>query len=364
MRMSSETVAMLPRLNVKDLIILEEIGHGSFAKVRLAQTRTGEKLCVKIVPRSKIAKRKDLEHLSQEVSVLSSIHHPNIVRYLGSGFDDSGFYIFMEYCEGMTLLDYINLHKRLKDQSARNIARKILTVLAFLHSHSIYHRDIKPENIIIMENEDIKLIDFGLCSAECNDYLSTFCGSVKYSAPELILKQPYLGASADIWSAGIVIYAMVLGELPWKNINAGNLTNDIINKPIDPPPPCTPICANLLKIMLNKNPRARPSAATALTHQWFRIGQPTLEEAQPTLAPKATPCVMQFSDVSTKVKYSKRRLLEQTTLRKGGSMDIFPLEEDQNTGTDVGISHVSSLRVGCSDAKPKRRQLRPPATFL
>lgn len=282
--------------------IISVLGAGSFSKVLLATHNTGAKLCVKVIQKSTLNGEKDLQHLSHEISVLSSIRHPNIVSYYGMTQDEAKYVIFMEYCEGVSLLDYIRRRGHICETTARKIARDLLSVLAFLHKHNIYHRDIKPENIMIMPGDRVKVIDFGLCSTEVTGNLNTFCGSLSYTAPEILQKRPYDGAAVDIWSAGIVIYAMVCGKLPWAGNNVSRLLASILYKDI-PAGSYSKECEALIRAMLNRDPTQRPSASEALDFPWLKGRLSDNDNEKPTGYTFTVP---------TGVRYSKRTLLTET----------------------------------------------------
>ncbi|OHT02539.1 hypothetical protein TRFO_30261 [Tritrichomonas foetus] len=163
----------------------------------------------------------------QEAAVMSKLDHPNIAKFYGIVEDSERYYLFMEYCEGQTLLDLINnCDEALPTITARHIFRQIIRAVSYLHEQGFCHRDIKPENIIIDSCHRIKLIDFGFSTplkkydpetqTETTNFLSSFCGSLYYVAPEVLMQNPYDGSLADVWSLGVVLYAMVFGRLPFE----------------------------------------------------------------------------------------------------------------------------------------------------
>ncbi|OHT09795.1 CAMK family protein kinase [Tritrichomonas foetus] len=197
-----------------------QIGVGGFSRVNIATNDQGQQLCVKIISKKRIARPKDIKHTQDEITALSSLSHPNIVKYHSFQTDENNIYIFMEFCQGKSLLKLINERNGLPDEVCKVIFKQLLETLNFLHENHICHRDIKPENIIVGSDYKIKLIDFGLCAINSeensNFLLNTFCGSLMYSAPEVIRKENYNGYQSDIWSAGVTLYAMVAARLPWR----------------------------------------------------------------------------------------------------------------------------------------------------
>lgn len=125
----------------------------------------------------------------------------------------------MELIEGMSLLTFLRSkdNRRLDEYEAKTIFQQILKAIHYCHSRSIYHRDIKLENIIICEKHQVKIIDFGFATfAPKNKYLNFFCGTPSYMAPEICHKRDYLGAGVDIWSSGILLYALICGHFPFQ----------------------------------------------------------------------------------------------------------------------------------------------------
>lgn len=101
---------------------------------------------------------------------------------------------------------------------ARKFFQQIISALEYTHVHKIAHRDLKPENLLLDENQNIKLIDFGLANSMKDSYaLKTACGSPNYAAPELISGKMYSGVEVDVWSCGVILYAMVCGSLPFDD---------------------------------------------------------------------------------------------------------------------------------------------------
>ena len=310
--------------------VIGELGHGSFSKVMLAEDQSGKKLCVKVIPKDRMSREKDLEHLTREICVLSSLRHPNIVRYYGSSEDEHNYSIYMEYCQGTSLLNFISRYKRLCDATARHIARRLLSVIDFLHRHHIYHRDIKPENIIILPNNDVKVVDFGLCAMTENEYLSTFCGTLSYTAPEILEHKCYSGAAVDVWSAGVVIYAMLQGDLPWSGTNALGLLTNMRQKPLMMNM-CSDECQKLLSAMLSRDPALRPSAYEALHSEWLSNHDddilPVDNIVEPRICHFAIPAGLKYKKRTFKRNYESQHQikLEQTRdTRKAASQKIRP----------------------------------------
>ena len=176
----------------------------------------------------------------------------------------------MEYCQGTSLLNFINSRASITERVSRIIFKQIIIALDFLHNEGIAHRDLKLENIIVSSSYDVKLIDFGFSSERANDcLLTTYCGSYYYSAPEVLDNQPYIGSAADMWSAGVILYTLVMGSLPFYDTSLPKLINKIMLGKYTLSTNVSMECADLLSKFICIDPKKRYTAAQALAHQWF-----------------------------------------------------------------------------------------------
>merc|ERR550534_3228350 len=125
----------------------------------------------------------------------------------------------MEYCNNGELFDYIVAKDKLNENEARGFFRQIVSALGFLHRNGFVHRDLRPENLLLDKNQKLKLIDFGLCARWSGELkkLKTCCGSPAYAAPELVMGKEYNGPEADVWSLGVLLYAILCGYLPFDD---------------------------------------------------------------------------------------------------------------------------------------------------
>jgi 5'-AMP-activated protein kinase catalytic alpha subunit len=135
----------------------------------------------------------------------------------------------MEYAEGGELFDYILKKKRLDEKEAVFFMQQILSGVEYIHKNGIVHRDLKPENLLLDHNKNIKIVDFGLSNQyKPNERLKTACGSPCYAAPEMIAGKKYECLGVDIWSCGIILYAMLCGFLPFEDPNTNKLYKKIM----------------------------------------------------------------------------------------------------------------------------------------
>ena len=251
--------------------ILNQIGQGSFSHVNLAKNiETREFLCVKIMNKRKFTNDVEVRSLKKEVRILSQIKHENIVKFYDFHEDLQNYYIFMEFCEGDNLNNMIERSPSLPISYVKNIFKQILNALNFLHEKGIAHRDLKPENIIIDSADHVKIIDFGLSTDDASHLRETYCGSLAYAAPECIKHIPYDATKADVWSAGLTLFTMLTGHLPWKSRDIMGISKEISFEDVNIPYDIPVAPSALLKQMLIKDPNLRPSVKEILNNTWLK----------------------------------------------------------------------------------------------
>ena len=181
----------------------------------------------------------------------------------------------LEYCPGGELFDYIVDRDRLCEAESRKFFRQICAAVAYIHEAGYAHRDLKPENILIDEEHRLKLIDFGLCAKPMggmDTVLETCCGSPAYAAPELVTGRNYLGSEADIWSMGVLLYALLCGFLPFDDENISSLYKKIQSGVYEKPDWLSKGSLSLLQAMLQTDPKRRITVKQLLEHPWLMEG--------------------------------------------------------------------------------------------
>ncbi|VDO95067.1 unnamed protein product, partial [Soboliphyme baturini] len=241
-----------------------------FAKVKLGtHLLTGEKVAIKIMNKQTLGE--DLPRITREINALKTLCHQNICKLYQIIESEERYFLIVEYCSGGELFDYIIKKDRLPEPEARHFFRQIVSALAYVHDQGYAHRDLKPENLLLTENLQVKLIDFGLCAQPekgVNGMLETCCGSPAYAAPELIAGDPYFGNEADVWSAGVLLYALLCGFLPFEDNSLQMMYKKIQIGRYREPPWLSDNSRCLLKAMLNTNPRRRITVQHLLVHPW------------------------------------------------------------------------------------------------
>ena len=250
------------------------MGKGAFGVVKLAiNSQTGEKVAIKIINETKIAKEQKLNFL-REIEILKNIKHPNIIRLYSHISKQKQLYLITEYIKGIELFQYISLKKKIEESEACIYFQQILCGLEYLHKMGISHRDIKCENILVDHHlKEIKIIDFGLSNkySDKSELLSTLCGSPLYAAPEVLTGKGYKPRPVDIWSAGIVLYFMLSGRLPFQADTDEELYKKIIDAKITNIKGISKEGNDLVKQILNPNPRKRISIFKIKSHPWFNL---------------------------------------------------------------------------------------------
>ncbi|XP_022095201.1 maternal embryonic leucine zipper kinase-like isoform X2 [Acanthaster planci] len=266
---SSEYDVIRSRYHLK-----ETIGSGGFAKVKLAtHIASGEKVAVKIM--DKRALGDDLPRVKTEIMAMKELVHQHIATLYEVVETKHKIFMVIEYCPGGELFDYIVAKDRLKESEARKFFRQILSAVAYIHHKGYAHRDLKPENLLLDEDQNLKLIDFGLAARPkggMDQHLDTCCGSPAYAAPELVSGKQYRGAEADIWSMGVLLYALLCGFLPFDDDHVATLYKKILKGEYEEPRWLSDSSCDLLKQMLQINPKKRITMEELLSHHWVKKG--------------------------------------------------------------------------------------------
>ena len=250
----------------------KRIGEGAFATVwKGHHTMTNSPVAIKIMKKESIDTPAAQTRFIREISLLKKMRHPFIAQFYQMVEDETYYYIVMEYVENGNLLEHVNNNGRLNEEQARRYFAQLISALEYLHiDQKVAHRDLKCENVLLDKYHNIRLIDFGLSNvfSELNPELKTACGSPAYAAPEMIKGNTYTIA-ADIWSAGILLYAIVVGTLPYDDDNIQRLLQKIVFTECNYPSFVSPQLTDLLQKMLNKDPDNRITLEMIKSHPWF-----------------------------------------------------------------------------------------------
>ena len=252
------------------------LGQGTFAKVYYARNlKTGQSVAIKVIDKEKIVKVGLEDQIKREISIMKMVRHPNVLQLYEVMATKSKIYHVMEYAKGGELFKKVAKGK-LNEEVAWKYFRQLIDAVDFCHSRGVYHRDLKPENLLLDENDDLKVSDFGLSAiAECkhqDGLLHTTCGTPAYVAPEVINKKGYDGAKADIWSCGVILFVLLAGNLPFHESNLIEMYRKISKAEFKCPNWFPSDVRRLLRKILDPNPSTRISIAKIKESSWFRKG--------------------------------------------------------------------------------------------
>ncbi|KAK9365262.1 kinase-like domain-containing protein [Lipomyces kononenkoae] len=257
------------------------LGRGSSGRVRLAKhAQTGRLAAVKIVPKSASFDESDDKSgkkgrdaaglpygIEREVIIMKLIEHPNVMGLYDVWENRGELYLILEYVEGGELFDYLIRRGRLEEREAVHYFRQIILGMDYCHKFNICHRDLKPENLLIDKYHNIKIADFGMAALEASGkMLETSCGSPHYASPEIVAGKTYHGAPSDIWSCGVILFALLTGHLPFDDDNIRNLLMKVQAGRFQMPSDISIQAKDLIWRILKTNPDERITATEILEH--------------------------------------------------------------------------------------------------
>ncbi|KZT65662.1 Pkinase-domain-containing protein [Daedalea quercina L-15889] len=264
------------------------IGKGSCGRVRIARhSKTGQYAAVKIVSKTSLRSSRmsihglgdDVERImlsiEREIVVMKLIEHPNIMRLYDVWETSSELYLILEYVEGGELFDYLCEKGRLETSEALGFFQQIITAVRYCHRFNIAHRDLKPENLLLDNDKNIKVVDFGMAAWQGKaELLQTSCGSPHYAAPEVVMGLTYNGASADIWSCGVILYALLVGRLPFDDDDLTKLLGKVKNGKFEMPKDIDAGASDLISKMLTKDVSKRITIPEIMQHPFYTSQSP------------------------------------------------------------------------------------------
>ncbi|KAJ1656576.1 hypothetical protein IWQ61_003870 [Dispira simplex] len=263
-------------------VLMQTIGEGEFAKVKFAVERqTGHEVAIKLIKKESIDTEAKLSKINREIAALKTVQHSHIVQLYEILETDRYIGIVMEYASGGELFDYILAHRFLREKEACRLFAQLISGVDYLHKSHIVHRDLKLENLLLDNNRNLKITDFGFANQferASEDLMATSCGSPCYAAPELVVNDGmYVGTAVDIWSCGVILYAMLAGYLPFdddptnpEGDNINQLYRYILSTPLVFPDYISALARDLLRRMLVPDPEKRCDIRAIMAHEWLR----------------------------------------------------------------------------------------------
>ncbi|KAH7852149.1 hypothetical protein Vadar_021167 [Vaccinium darrowii] len=261
---------------LKSISIVSLIRKWMHPLVKIAEhALTGHKVAIKILNRRKIKNMDMEEKVRREIKILRLFMHPHIIRLYEVIETPTDIYVVMEYVKSGELFDYIVEKGRLQEDEARTFFQQIISGVEYCHRNMVVHRDLKPENLLLDSKCNVKIADFGLSNImRDGHFLKTSCGSPNYAAPEVISGKLYAGPEVDVWSCGVILYALLCGTLPFDDENIPNLFKKIKGGIYTLPSHLSPGARDLIPRMLVVDPMKRMTIPEIRQHLWFQAHLP------------------------------------------------------------------------------------------
>ncbi|KAK4419837.1 CBL-interacting serine/threonine-protein kinase [Sesamum alatum] len=278
------------------------LGCGAFAKVYHArEIATGQSVAVKVIQKSRLNNDANLmANIEREISIMSRLRHPNIVKLYEVLATRTKIYIVLEFVKGGELFAKV-AKARLGEGQSRKYFQQLISAVSYCHARGIYHRDLKPENLLLDENEDLKVSDFGLSAltdqVQADGLLHTLCGTPAYVAPELLAKRGYDGAKIDVWSCGVILFVLTAGYLPFNDQNLMKLYKKIYKGEFRYPKWMSPSLKRFLSRLMDTNPETRITIDEIKRDPWFKKGYKEIK-IQEDIGGVATEEEKQFADLN------------------------------------------------------------------
>ena len=265
--------------------IIETIGNGTFSIVKLGIDReTKEKVAIKIIEKNKIINSDDIERVEREIEILKNFNNLNIIKIYDIFQTEENHYFIMEYCENGELFNYIVKKQKLNEKEASYFYYQLINGLEYIHSKNVVHRDLKPENLLLGKGNILKIIDFGLSNFfDGENLLSTPCGSPCYASPEMVSGNDYNGFFIDVWSTGIILYAMIYGYLPFEDNDNEILFQKIANCDIEYPGLISKNARHLMEKIIVNDPDKRIKIQEIKNHPFYLQGKKVFKYQHPEL---------------------------------------------------------------------------------
>ncbi|KAK8563368.1 hypothetical protein V6N13_007683 [Hibiscus sabdariffa] len=325
-----------------------ELGRGEFGITYLCTDKeTGDTFACKSISKKKLRTAVDIEDVRREVEIMKHLpEHPNIVTLKATYEDDNAVHLVMELCEGGELFDRIVARGHYTERAAAAVTKTIVEVVQACHKHGVMHRDLKPENFLFANKKEtaaLKSIDFGLSVFfKPGEIFTEIVGSPYYMAPE-VLKRNY-GPEVDVWSAGVILYILLCGVPPfWAETEQGvaqAIIRSVIDFKRDPWPKVSENAKDLVRKMLNPDPRHRLTAQEVLDHPWLQNAK---KAPNVSLGETVKARLKQFSVMNKLKKRALRVIAEHLSVEEvAGIKEGFQLMDT----ADRGKINIDELRAG------------------
>ncbi len=248
------------------------LGKGAFGKVNLGMHKlTGKMVAIKSISKEYLTDESSKRKVMQEFGFLKLMRHPSVIRLYETFESNKHILFIIELCSGGDLLNYVRRRRKLKEDTAKFVFRQLIAGLQYCHSKSVLHRDIKLDNVLLNGVGDLKICDFGVSKCvKKGEIMTEQCGTPAYIAPEILRDKGYEGFGADIWSAGVALYAMLYGTVPFKGGDMKELQRQILKGRFSLKDEVSESARDLIKRMLDCDPRKRATIPDIMAHPWMQ----------------------------------------------------------------------------------------------
>ncbi|KAI3707531.1 hypothetical protein L6452_26146 [Arctium lappa] len=250
------------------------LGRGSFAKVYHGRSLIDDSsVAVKVIEKPTVADPSMEPRLVREVAAMRRLNHPNILKLHEVLATKTKIYLVMELAAGGELFTQLSRRGRMKEPTARRFFQQIVSTLNFCHQNGVAHRDLKPQNLLLDEQGNLKISDFGLSAlpeSQKDGLLHTACGTPAYTAPEIVRRKGYDGSKADAWSCGIILFMFLAGYLPFDDSNLATMYRKIHQREFVFPDWIPKQPRIIIQKLLDPNPKTRMSIETLMGLSWFK----------------------------------------------------------------------------------------------
>uniref|UniRef100_A0A0E0LHF2 non-specific serine/threonine protein kinase n=1 Tax=Oryza punctata TaxID=4537 RepID=A0A0E0LHF2_ORYPU len=324
---------------LKDLYTLgKKLGQGQFGTTyQCVEKATGKVFACKSIAKRKLVSEEDVEDVRREIQIMHHLAgHPSVVSIVGAYEDAVAVHLVMELCAGGELFDRIVQRGHYSEKAAAQLARVIIGVVEACHSLGVMHRDLKPENFLFVnhkEDSPLKTIDFGLSIFfKPGETYSDVVGSPYYVAPEVLMK--HYGREVDVWSAGVIIYILLSGVPPFWDESEQGIFEQVLKGDLDfssdPWPAISDSAKDLVRKMLNRDPRKRLTAHEALCHPWVCVDGVAPDKP---LDSAVLTRLKQFSAMNKLKKMALRVIAENLSEDEiAGLREMFKMLDTDNSG--------------------------------
>ncbi|KAF9225155.1 Pkinase-domain-containing protein [Gyrodon lividus] len=271
----SEKLTVFSASKLGEYTVIGDIAEGTFGKVKMAMhTITGQKVAMKYISKAVIHMTKTKTRVQREVEYMRTLRHPHIIKLYEVISTPTDIIIVLEYAGG-ELFNYIVANGRMPEPRARKFFQQLISGIEYSHKLKIVHRDLKPENVLLDDDLNVKIADFGLSNEiKDGDFLKTSCGSPNYAAPEVIRGGFYTGPEIDVWSCGVILYVMLCGRLPFEDDDVQTLFTKISQGSYHMPSYLGVDARGLINAMLAVDPVKRITVPEITQHPFFRTDLP------------------------------------------------------------------------------------------